>query len=225
MSVFALFSDEPLPLPPPEVFLKSGQLQNSQKIFERHMRQLSEPENKLNTASRRNSFAGSSTTRKPFLKVNNLDNLSPPLLPRKPNSLDLFNARPFSSMRQPHGFQVQQTIKASKVILNGKLEATKTNQLNVNQIQLVQSNHSPQNDQNRIAMRKRTHNAPMTVATEHQNNNNNNLNGKYQNRQYRPDVQKTPSPIKSHMPMVAKPILKADVSIQRSPSSADNHNR
>lgn len=193
------------------------------------MRQLSEPENRLNTASRRNSFAGSSTTRKPFLKVNNLDNLSPPLLPRKPNSMDLFNGRPFSSMRQPHGFQVQQAIKASKVVLNGKLEAhngsvaAKTNQLNGNQTQLIQSNHSPQND-NRIAMRKRTHNnTPMTVAIEHQNNNN--LNGKYQNRQYRPDVQKTTSPIKPQMPMVAKPILKADVSIQRSPSSVDNHIR
>lgn len=223
-----MFSDEPLPLPPPEVFLKSGQLQNSQKIFERHMRQLSEPENKLNTASRRNSFAGSSTTRKPFLKVNNLDNLSPPLLPRKPNSMDLFNARPFSSMRQPHGFQVQQAIKASKVVLNGKLEAhngsvaTKMNQLNGNQTQLIQSNHSPLND-NRIAMRKRTHNAPMTVVIEHQNNNNS--NGKYPNRQYRPDVQKTLSPIKTHMQMVAKPILKADVSMQRSPASADNHIR
>lgn len=218
---FCLVSDEPLPLPPPEVFLKSGQLQNSQKIFERHMRKLSEPENKLNTASRRNSFAGSSTTRKPFLKVNNLDNLSPPLLPRKPNSMDLFNARPFSSMRQPHDFQVQQAIKASKVVLNGKLEAhngsvaAKTNQLNGNhQTQFVQSNHSPQND-NRIAMRKRTHNAPMTVSIEHQNSNN--LNRKYQNRQYWPDFQKTTSPI--------KPILKADVSLQRSPSSADNHIR
>lgn len=192
------------------------------------MRQLSEAENRLNTASRRNSFAGSSTTLKPFLKVNNLNDSSPPLLPRKPNSMDLFNARPFSSMRQPHGFQVQQAIKASKVVLNGKLEAhngsvaAKTNQLSGNQTQLVQSHHSPQNDK-RIAMRKRTHNAPMTVVLEHQNFNNS--NGKYHNRQYRPDVQKTSSPIKPHMPIGAKTILKADASLQRSPSPADNHNR
>ncbi|XP_055311852.1 protein Shroom isoform X2 [Sitodiplosis mosellana] len=141
--------DDPLPPPPPEI-----------------LRQTSDPENKLNTANRRNSFAGQPTTRKPFIKANNFENLSPPLLPRKPNSTDLFNPRPFSSMRQPHGFQVkkailqtQQAIKAkNKVIMNGRLEQPIVNR-------------TPSNE-NRASMRmrKRSHNALMSVATTDDSN-------------------------------------------------------
>lgn len=152
--------DDPLPPPPPEI------LRNSV------MRPIaSETESKFNTANRRNSFAGSSSTRKPFIKTNNFDNLSPPLLPRKPNTMELFNARPFSSMRQPHSFQVkqaiaqtQQAIKANKVIMNGRLERSNHS----NDATQTPVNRSPSND-NRVSMRKRTHNAPLSVASADEN--------------------------------------------------------
>lgn len=153
--------DDPLPPPPLELL--------------RHMRQTSETENKLNTASRRNSFAGSSSTRKPFLKANNFENLSPPLLPRKPNSMELFNPRPFSSMRQPHGFQLKQAIsqaqhaiKANKVIVNGRLDRTMTNGTSGTVPLQSSVNRSPSNE-SRVSMRKRTHNAPLSVASPDEN--------------------------------------------------------
>lgn len=169
--------DDPLPPPPPEIL--------------RHMSvQPPEPETKLNTASRRNSFAGQPTTRKPFIKTNNFDNLSPPLLPRKPNSMELFNPRPYSSMRQPHGFQVkktilqtQQAIKSnSKVIMNGRLErpiiSNTPNKSQTNgmigspsgTVSMQQSvvNRTPTNE-NRVSMRKRSHNAPLSVASPDDN--------------------------------------------------------
>lgn len=150
--------DDPLPPPPPEIL--------------RHMRQTSELENKLNTASRRNSFAGSSTTRKPFIKSNNFDNLSPPLLPRKQIATELLTARPFSSMRQPHGFQVKQhisqAIKSNKVVLNGRLKRSTGTTNSPAATPTV--NRSPAND-NRISMRKRTHNAPMAVICPDENRN------------------------------------------------------
>lgn len=152
--------DDPLPPPPPEIL---------------RMRQSSELENKLNTASRRNSFAGSSSTRKPFIKANNFDNLSPPLLPRKPNAMELFNPRPFSSMRQPHGFQVKQAItqaqhaiKSNKVVMNGRLDRTMTNGTSGTVSSQPTVNCSPSNE-NRVSMRKRTHNAPLSVASPDEN--------------------------------------------------------
>lgn len=160
--------DDPLPPPPPEIL--------------RHMRQPSSPETKLNTANRRNSFAGSSTTRKPFIRTQNFESLSPPLLPRKPNSMELFNPRPFSSMRQPHGFQLKQTIsqaqqaiKTNKVVMNGRLERSNGT---VNGTTNAQSpvNRSPPSSNNsnidsRVSIRKRTHNAPMSLASPDENRN------------------------------------------------------
>lgn len=132
--------DDPLPPPPPAEVM-------------RHMRQLSEPDAKLTTANRRNSFAGSST-RKPFIKANSFDNMTPPILPRKPMEMPHAspNIRSFSSMSKSHSFQVthqqpvQPPAKAHKVILNGKFEAPNDT---------GQRQSAP--------MRKRTHNAPMPV--------------------------------------------------------------
>lgn len=173
--------DDPLPPPPPELL--------------RHMRQKSEPDSKTNTPSRRNSFAGSSSTRKPFIRVPKFENLSPPLLPRKPNSIELqFNARPFSSMRQPHAatnFQVKQlinsstgggaaaaasspspqkTIKPNKIVMNGRLEQ-KTNGSAPNTPTINGNRSSPSNVDNRVSIRKRTHNAPMSLASQDENRN------------------------------------------------------
>lgn len=124
--------DDPLPPPPPEIL--------------RHMRQLSEPDTKFATASRRNSFAGTST-RKPFIKSSAYDISSPPILPRKPSAMELLNPRPFTNMSKSMNFPVTQTttdeIKAHKVVLNGKLEV--------------------QNDA-RVTIRKRTHNAAMPIS-------------------------------------------------------------
>lgn len=163
-----IIQDDPLPPPPPEILRYICQT-------------TSDPENKLNTANRRNSFAGQPTTRKPFIKSNNFDNLSPPLLPRKPNSMELFNPRPFSSMRQPHGFQVkkailhtQQAIKTNnnKVIMNGRLEQSTTNGTISNKIGMISSQsivkRTPSNE-NRVSMRKRSHNAPLSVASPDEN--------------------------------------------------------
>lgn len=141
--VSPLNQDDPLPPPPPPAEVM------------RHMRQLSEPDTKLTMPNRRNSFAGSST-RKPFIKANSFDNMTPPILPRKPmemGNVSVANTRPYSSMSKSHSFQVthqqpvQPPAKAHKVILNGKYEA-------------------PANDTNQrqsTPMRKRTHNAPMPV--------------------------------------------------------------
>lgn len=160
--------DDPLPPPPPEILRSISHPAAQPEI------------NKLNTANRRNSFAGQSTTRKPFIKGHNFDNLSPPLLPRKPNSMELFNPRPYSSMRQPHGFQVkktilqtQQAIKTNnKVIMNGRLERSTTNGTPNNTTVTVVSqpivNRTPSNE-NRVTMRKRSHNAPMSVASPDDN--------------------------------------------------------
>lgn len=143
-----LNQDEPLPPPPPEIL--------------RHMRQLSEPDSKFNTASRRNSFAGTST-RKPFLKSGSFDTPSPPILPRKPSAMELLNPRPFTNMSKSTNFTVTKAtaeeMKSHKVILNGKLEANNGN--------------AQQNSMNetRISMRKRTHNAPMPITEMQQQKN------------------------------------------------------
>lgn len=140
--VNTLNQDEPLPPPPPAEVM-------------RHMRrQLSEPDTKFTAPNRRNSFAGSST-RKPFIKANSFDNMTPPILPRKSMEMGNVsaNTRPYSSMSKSHSFQVthQQPVqplpaKAHKVILNGKLETA--------------NDSSPRQS---TPMRKRTHNAPMSV--------------------------------------------------------------
>lgn len=145
--------DDPLPPPPLEILCHSS------------------AENKLNTANRRNSFAGSSTYQKPFIRSNIPENSSPPLLPRKPNSIELFNPRPFSSMRQPRGFQVKQTNKINNVVMNGRLErsnGTANSQSPVNRLPPPPSNNNNINnndDDNRLSIRKRAHNAPMSLAS------------------------------------------------------------
>lgn len=148
-------TDEPLPPPPPELL--------------RHMRQLSEPDTKVNTASRRNSFAGS-TNKKPLLRASTFDNLisdrqpalpptpnqmpPPPVIPKKP--IDLRNPhyiqpsipqRPVSSLAK-HSSSNQMHLKPHKVLLNGKVDNT----------QAVQGRH---ND-TRMSLRKRSHNAQLT---------------------------------------------------------------
>lgn len=165
--------DVPLPPPPPELL--------------RHMRQKSEPDTKMNMASRRNSFAGSSTTRKPFIRSQNMEHLSPPLLPRKPNSMEFFNPRPFSSMRQPHGFQVkqaithtQQAIKTQNILMNGRTNGT-TNGTIAAKVTISPPpppstpqpyvNRSPPSSHADNRMRKRTHNAPLSLASPDENRN------------------------------------------------------
>lgn len=158
--------DDPLPPPPPEILKQTYQI--------------SEPENKLNTANRRNSFAGQSTTRKPFIKAKNFVDSSPPILPRKPilpNSTDLYKPRLFSSMRQPHGWnilQTQQAAKAKSKEMNGRLESPKINKPISNTTDSTSSqpieNRTSSND-NQISnrMRKRSHKALMPVAAADEN--------------------------------------------------------
>lgn len=79
-------------------------------------------------------------------------------------------------MRQPHGFQVkqaisqaQQVIKTNKVVMNGRLERSNGT---INGTTSTQStaNRSPSND-NRVSIRKRTHNAPMSLASPDESRN------------------------------------------------------
>lgn len=163
-------NQDPLPPPPPELL--------------RHMRQKSEPDNKFNTPSRRNSFAGSSSsTRKPFIRVSKFENLSPPLLPRKPNSIELFNARPFSSMRQSHAgsFQTkpansaaaaaQQAHKSNQIGMNGRLDQKINGTAAPNTPTISINRSSPSSIDSRVSIRKRTHNAPMSLASPDENRN------------------------------------------------------
>lgn len=160
--------DDPLPPPPPEIL--------------KQMYQISETENKLNSANRRNSFAGQSTTRKPFIKAKNFVDSSPPILPRKPilpNSTDRYKPRPFSSMRQPHGWNILQTQQAIKTkrkepIGNGPLDSPKINRT----ISVTDDSTSSQSIENRtssndhrisVRLRKRSHNAPLPVAATDDN--------------------------------------------------------
>lgn len=157
--------DEPLPPPPPELL--------------RHMRQLSEPESKLNMACRRNSFAGS-TNKKTLYRASTFDNLSPPLptqppvIPRKSisneilsnlnrhnlhqqsqrSSSSLSKHSPLNNMSHHHHHQ---QLKQHKVILNG-------NKMD----QLIMPMPIPGRlSDSRLSLRKRTHNSntPIELAT------------------------------------------------------------
>lgn len=144
----SLNMNEPLPPPPAELV--------------RHMRQFSEPDTKHSVASRRNSFAGSTSQKGPFIKTANFDHSAPPILPRKPTQSDVLNARSSSSMSksminyQPARLihPSAQPLKAHKVIINGNYEtsgsATPTPGVAVGN--------------SRVSMRKRTHNAPLPVG-------------------------------------------------------------
>lgn len=218
--------DDPLPPPPPELM--------------RHIRQFSEPDNKFNTASRRNSFAGS-TARKSFIKVNHFDNLSPPLLPRKPPAIDLFNQRPFSSMRQPHGFQVTQALaqnqkwkqqqqqtpqplKAHKVILNGKLgQQQNGNGLNNGTMATNRTIQQSHND-SRTSIRKRTHNAPMPLTERHTNQYNPILPN-HQNNQTTIATTKLSPTSKSSKHMIVATSPAPDATVHRSPLTIENRIR
>lgn len=212
-----LNQDEPLPPPPPELM--------------RSMRQLSET--KFNAANRRNSFAGS-TTRRPFLKTNNFDNLSPPLLPRKPAPMELFNQRPFSSMRQPHGFQVtqslaahqklkqpqqqkQQTQQSHKVVLNGKFEQQQTNGINKSPQAGMVNRPAISNNDSRVSMRKRTHNAPVPFAERQSSRYQSQALSHNQLNEY-----KTPTTSKSHGALIPTGVSDAE---QRTPITAENRIR
>lgn len=160
--------DDPFPPPP------------SAEILQNMHESLSS--SRLNNANnRRNSFAGSSSstaTSKSFSKSNNYDKLSPPLLPRKPNSMELFNPRPFSSMRQPHGFQIkkasqtQNVMNTNKMAVNGACEKSMANGI-VDSTSNTISSHLISNrirsNKNRMSIRKRAHNASMSVVPPNEN--------------------------------------------------------
>lgn len=130
--------DEPLPPPPPELL--------------RHMRQLSEPEKKLNTANRRNSFAGSTSKKSANRMSGHFDNRIPPVLPKKPPTMDQSGSRPLSKVAST---STHSPMKTHKVILNGKLEGTVT---------AVPNRLSD----TRLSLRKRSHNAPVPLHEMHQ---------------------------------------------------------
>lgn len=139
--------DEPLPPPPPELL--------------RHMRQLSEPDNKISTANRRNSFAGS-TSKKSLLRASTIENLSPPVLPKRPDqrpfannkSMTNGNSAPTSASKAT----AKSPMKTHKVILNGKFEGVVT---------AVPNRLSD----TRLSLRKRSHNAPAPMLELHQHKN------------------------------------------------------
>lgn len=136
--------DEPLPPPPPELL--------------RHMRQLSEPDSKSTTPSRRNSFAGSST-KKPLLRTSTFENLSPtslapPVIPKKPSSMEtLHPKRPMSGLTKHPPTIIA---KPHKIVASGKLELpTSKSPIQQQQSVPIQERYVD----NRPAIRKRLHNA------------------------------------------------------------------
>lgn len=169
-------NDEPLPAPPPELL--------------RHMRQLSEPENKINTANRRNSFAGS-TTKKSLLRASTIENLSPPVLPKRPDQ------RPFASNKtMTNGGSAptsaskstnKSPMKTHKVILNGKFEGVVT---------AVPNRLSD----TRLSLRKRSHNAPAPMLELHKNQNQNHQHQHHHNHHQSNKANLiTPPPLKPRM--------------------------
>lgn len=132
--------DEPLPPPPPELM--------------RHMRQLSEPDSKSATPSRRNSFAGSSS-KKPLLRTSTFENLSPaaPPIPKKPTSLETLQPkRPMSSLAK-HPPPI--IMKPHKISASRKIEPPTS-------IPHIQQHAIPIQERfndTRPAIRKRLHNA------------------------------------------------------------------
>lgn len=144
--------DAPLPPPPPELL--------------RHMRQLSEPDTKPVTTSRRNSFAGSSS-KKPLFRASTFENLlpasaAPPQIPKKPIEMRAAYPTPAQySQNNNYNYQQQQpqrsvsslakhsptiSMKPHKVVMNGKMEAPRT----------VTAADT------RMSLRKRSHNAQLT---------------------------------------------------------------
>lgn len=138
------FYNEDDPLPPPPVELL------------RHMRQLSEPDRKAGAANRRNSFAGSST-QIPLNRVQPLENLTPPTLPKKPMDKRASIAATTTSTKIPPPAAAKPTnntasmrMPSHKVILNGRLEG------------VVSAGPSRLTD-TRMSLRKRSHNAPVPL--------------------------------------------------------------
>lgn len=117
------------------------------ELMRSHIRQMSEPDTKFNSASRRNSFAGSTVSRAPFIRTTSFE--QPPILPRKPTPADILNM-PRSKPTQNEFVTAQlihpsaQPLKAHKVIINGK------NEINGNQT-------------TRTSVRKRPHNGQISV--------------------------------------------------------------
>jgi len=121
-----LNQDDPLPPPPPEL-LKP------------------EPEVKLNTASRRNSFAGQSTSVQAKAKVNHIP-LSPPAIPMRPKIVPtpIMTVNSVKSLCQ---MPLEQTVHAQRVIVeqNGQPASPRT--------------PSGRTSDSRVSVRKRAHNA------------------------------------------------------------------
>lgn len=134
--------DEPLPPPPPELM--------------RHMRQLSEPDSKSATPSRRNSFAGSSS-KKPLLRTSTLENLLPaaPPIPKKPTSLETLHPKRSVSSLAKHPPPI--IVKPHKISASRKIEPPTS--LPLTQQHIVAIPIQERCNDTRPAIRKRLHNA------------------------------------------------------------------
>lgn len=133
--------DEPLPPPPPELM--------------RHMRQLSEPDSKSATPSRRNSFAGSSS-KKPLLRTSTLENLLPaPPIPKKPTSLETLQPKRSVSSLAKHPPPI--IVKPHKISASRKIEPPTS--LPLTQQHVVPIPIQERCNDTRPAIRKRLHNA------------------------------------------------------------------
>lgn len=129
-----LNQDEPLPPPPPEL-LKP------------------EPEMKLNPASRRNSFAGQSTTVQAKVKVNSIP-ISPPAIPMRPR----ISPNPImtvNSVKNLCQMPQEQTVHAQRVIVPKCDEQMPFSQ----QQQPSPRTPSGRVSESRVSVRKRAHNS------------------------------------------------------------------
>lgn len=135
-SIPALNQDEPLPPPPPEL------LKTEQEV-------------KLNSASRRNSFAGQSTNVQTKVKVNNIP-LSPPAIPMRPKIIPtpIMTVNTVKNLCQ---MPQEQTVHAQRVIVP---KSDDQNQVNLQQQQQT-SPRTPSGraSDSRVSVRKRAHNS------------------------------------------------------------------
>jgi protein Shroom len=127
--------DDPLPPPPPEL-LKP------------------EPEIKVNPASRRNSFAGQSTSHQTKAKVNNIP-LSPPAIPMRPKIVPtpIMTVNPVKNICQ---MPQEQTVHAQRVIVP---KSDENIHFNSQQSSPTTRTVSGRTSDSRVSVRKRAHNS------------------------------------------------------------------
>lgn len=150
--------DEPLPPPPPEIL--------------RHMRQLSEPEAKLNPTSRRNSFAGQSNNTPLFHRTTDREaGNPPPTLPIRPQ---IITSQIITSTSASNPIQLQRrpsssmsSVKSSSQMAQGQtVHAQRVLIAKTEPVQPAPRTAVARLSDSRLSLRKRTHNSKELIINK-----------------------------------------------------------